>query len=160
MEQSLWAAMPAYMRKLNAALKKHTGRELPIGTCPLTFASWMGGDRDGNPNVTAQVHNCSSHMLIALPNTSVRVVAGDTGAGCYATPLEREQRCAGFCTFHLFRKSAAGWVSIGGRWGEDGGVINCFYFWRHVMSARNCSASLQAQPLKNFWLLLQSLKRN
>ena len=54
-EQSLWAAIPAYMRKLNAALKKHTGRELPIGTCPLTFASWMGGDRDGNPNVTAQV---------------------------------------------------------------------------------------------------------
>lgn len=54
-EQSLWAAIPAYMRKLNAALKKHTGRELPIGTCPLTFGSWMGGDRDGNPNVTAQV---------------------------------------------------------------------------------------------------------
>lgn len=64
-EQSLWAAMPAYMRKLNAALKKHTGRELPIGTCPLTFASWMGGDRDGNPNVTAQVMHCSSHMLIS-----------------------------------------------------------------------------------------------
>ena len=64
-EQSLWAAMPAYMRKLNAALKKHTGRELPIGTCPLTFASWMGGDRDGNPNVTAQVMHFSSAMLIA-----------------------------------------------------------------------------------------------
>ena len=55
MEQSLWAAVPAYMRKLNAALKKHTGKELPIGTTPLTFGSWMGGDRDGNPNVTAQV---------------------------------------------------------------------------------------------------------
>ena len=64
MEQSLWAALPAYMRKLNAALKKHTGRELPIGTCPLTFGSWMGGDRDGNPNVTAQVRICScAHEL-------------------------------------------------------------------------------------------------
>lgn len=55
MEQSLWAAVPAFLRKLSAALKKHTGRELPIDATPLTFGSWMGGDRDGNPNVTASV---------------------------------------------------------------------------------------------------------
>ena len=55
MEQSLWAAVPAFLRKLSAALKKHTGRELPIDARPLTFGSWMGGDRDGNPNVTASV---------------------------------------------------------------------------------------------------------
>ena len=52
-EQSLWAAVPAFLRKLSLALKKHTGRELPINATPLTFGSWMGGDRDGNPNVTA-----------------------------------------------------------------------------------------------------------
>lgn len=55
MEQSLWAAVPAFLRKLSLALKKHTGRELPINATPLTFGSWMGGDRDGNPNVTAPV---------------------------------------------------------------------------------------------------------
>lgn len=55
MEQSLWAAVPAFLRKLSLALKKHTGRELPINMTPLTFGSWMGGDRDGNPNVTAPV---------------------------------------------------------------------------------------------------------
>ncbi|KAK9905656.1 hypothetical protein WJX75_003995 [Coccomyxa subellipsoidea] len=54
-EQSLWAAVPTFLRRLSAALKKHTGRELPIGPAPLNFGSWMGGDRDGNPNVTASV---------------------------------------------------------------------------------------------------------
>lgn len=66
MEQSLWAAVPAYMRKLNSALKKHTDRELPIGCAPLTFGSWMGGDRDGNPNVTAQVGSKSVIRPITL----------------------------------------------------------------------------------------------
>ncbi|CAD6239291.1 unnamed protein product [Miscanthus lutarioriparius] len=37
------------------ALKKHTGRPLPLTCTPIKFGSWMGGDRDGNPNVTAKV---------------------------------------------------------------------------------------------------------
>ncbi|KAG2450080.1 hypothetical protein HYH02_000184 [Chlamydomonas schloesseri] len=54
-EQSLWAAVPQYMRRLSAALKKHTGHDLPLQATPFRFGSWMGGDRDGNPNVTAKV---------------------------------------------------------------------------------------------------------
>ena len=54
-EQSLWAALPAYLRRLSGALKRHTGQPLPLEACPVRFASWMGGDRDGNPNVTARV---------------------------------------------------------------------------------------------------------
>lgn len=57
-EQSLWAAVPAYLRKLCAALQKHCGRPLPMGCVPVTFASWMGGDRDGNPTVTAKASFC------------------------------------------------------------------------------------------------------
>jgi phosphoenolpyruvate carboxylase len=52
-EQSLWAAVPTFLRRMSAALKKHTGRELPLNATPIKFGSWMGGDRDGNPNVTA-----------------------------------------------------------------------------------------------------------
>ncbi|GAV73296.1 PEPcase domain-containing protein [Cephalotus follicularis] len=54
-EQSLWKAVPHYLRRVSNALKKHTGKPLPLTCTPIKFGSWMGGDRDGNPNVTAQV---------------------------------------------------------------------------------------------------------
>ncbi|XP_050372635.1 phosphoenolpyruvate carboxylase 4 isoform X2 [Argentina anserina] len=54
-EQSLWKAVPRYLRCVSNALKKHTGKPLPLTCTPIRFGSWMGGDRDGNPNVTAKV---------------------------------------------------------------------------------------------------------
>ncbi|KAK7309983.1 hypothetical protein RJT34_07159 [Clitoria ternatea] len=54
-EQSLWKAVPHYLRRVSIALKKHTGKPLPLTCTPIRFGSWMGGDRDGNPNVTAKV---------------------------------------------------------------------------------------------------------
>ncbi len=54
-EYSLWTAIPSYMRKLDKALFEHLGTSLPIDVNPISYASWMGGDRDGNPNVTAEV---------------------------------------------------------------------------------------------------------
>ncbi|CAN6478408.1 unnamed protein product [Victoria cruziana] len=54
-EQSLWKAIPHYLRRVSNSLKKHTGRPLPLTCTPIRFGSWMGGDRDGNPNVTSKV---------------------------------------------------------------------------------------------------------
>ncbi|GLT73117.1 hypothetical protein SLA2020_449960 [Shorea laevis] len=54
-EQSLWKAVPHYLRRVSNALKKHTGKPLPLRCTPIRFGSWMGGDRDGNPSVTAKV---------------------------------------------------------------------------------------------------------
>jgi len=54
-EESLWDAVPAYLRELDRALQATTGRRLPIDATPIAFGSWMGGDRDGNPNVTPEI---------------------------------------------------------------------------------------------------------
>jgi phosphoenolpyruvate carboxylase len=54
-EQTLWDALPRSLRMLDNALRTHTGRALPIDAAPICFGSWIGGDRDGNPNVTASV---------------------------------------------------------------------------------------------------------
>ncbi|MEZ4315586.1 MAG: phosphoenolpyruvate carboxylase [Polyangiaceae bacterium] len=54
-EQTLWDAVPAFVRSLDDALIRHTGAPLPLSAAPIRFGSWMGGDRDGNPNVTPAV---------------------------------------------------------------------------------------------------------
>jgi phosphoenolpyruvate carboxylase len=54
-EQSLWQAVPAFLRSVDAELRQVSGRSLPLEVAPLRFGSWIGGDRDGNPNVTPKV---------------------------------------------------------------------------------------------------------
>lgn len=54
-ENSLWQAVPDYLRRLDDALVAATGERLPLDAAPVRFSSWMGGDRDGNPFVTAKV---------------------------------------------------------------------------------------------------------
>ncbi len=54
-EQSLWDAVPHLVRSVDRALQASTGRTLPLEATPVRFGSWIGGDRDGNPNVTPEV---------------------------------------------------------------------------------------------------------
>ena len=54
-ETVLWEAVPDFLRKLDATMKAYLDKGLPLESAPIRFASWMGGDRDGNPNVTPDV---------------------------------------------------------------------------------------------------------
>ena len=54
-EETIWNALPQFCRSLDRTLRKVTGKGLPIEAAPISFGSWIGGDRDGNPSVTPDV---------------------------------------------------------------------------------------------------------
>ena len=56
-ESSLWHALPEFLRELDSVLVDRGLTALPIDAAPVRIATWMGGDRDGNPNVTSTVTN-------------------------------------------------------------------------------------------------------
>lgn len=51
-ENSLWRAIPDFLRELDEKTQRYLGKGLPVDTAPVRISSWMGGDRDGNPFVT------------------------------------------------------------------------------------------------------------
>ncbi len=54
-EDSLWNAVPKICSRLDQAVEEYTGKKLPTNYSPFKFGSWMGGDRDGNPNVNHKI---------------------------------------------------------------------------------------------------------
>jgi len=54
-ENSLWEAIPEFLRDLNGYLHTNFDTVLPLDAKPVQFSSWMGGDRDGNPFVTSSL---------------------------------------------------------------------------------------------------------
>lgn len=60
-ESSLWSAVPDFIRHFDRLVGRHLGQQLPLNFCPFRFFSWMGGDRDGNPNVT---HDVTAKVLL------------------------------------------------------------------------------------------------
>jgi phosphoenolpyruvate carboxylase len=54
-ESSLWEAVPQFIRRLDKTLQQQANTSISLDAAPIKIASWMGGDRDGNPFVTAEV---------------------------------------------------------------------------------------------------------
>lgn len=73
-ENSLWAAVPAYLRELDEQIKNTIGYSFPVDARPIHFSSWMGGDRDGNPNVTAKI---TKDVLLDSRKRAVKLFLSD-----------------------------------------------------------------------------------
>ncbi|MGB5368233.1 MAG: phosphoenolpyruvate carboxylase [Polyangiales bacterium] len=85
LEQSLWHAVPRFLRRFDTALRSQTGRGLPIDASPIRFGSWMGGDRDGNPNVTAKV---TREAVFLCRWTAAKLLHGEVDALCQELSMD------------------------------------------------------------------------
>ncbi|MFA0357209.1 phosphoenolpyruvate carboxylase [Vibrio breoganii] len=97
-ENSLWEAIPDFLRELDDRVSTHLDERLPIDARPVHFSSWMGGDRDGNPFVThditqevlwlsrwkaadlyhADIEELITELSMTKCNETVRELAGDS----------------------------------------------------------------------------------
>ncbi|MGJ8692669.1 MAG: phosphoenolpyruvate carboxylase [Thalassotalea sp.] len=71
---SFWFAVPKFLKELNQLSQDITKKDLPIDYNPITMASWMAGDRDGNPFVTAKL---SEQALLNARLTAAKLYLTD-----------------------------------------------------------------------------------
>jgi phosphoenolpyruvate carboxylase len=60
-QQTIWDGIPTFMRRVDTSLLANGCPRLPLDRSIVTFGSWMGGDRDGNPYVTA---SCTRDVVL------------------------------------------------------------------------------------------------
>ncbi|HEY8479726.1 MAG TPA: phosphoenolpyruvate carboxylase [Spirillospora sp.] len=77
-DETIFRVVPQIYRSLDRALDEGSGTRPPKARPYLRFGSWIGGDRDGNPYVTAQVTRDAimiqaDHVLRALENVCARI---------------------------------------------------------------------------------------
>ena len=83
-DDTLFRLVPAVYRELSSALDAgETGAQRPAAPAFLRFGSWVGGDRDGNPQITAHVTRetmliQSEHILRGLESAAIRIGSGLT----------------------------------------------------------------------------------
>jgi phosphoenolpyruvate carboxylase len=96
-DETLFRAVPEIYRSLDHALDpRGSGTRPALAPAFIRFGSWVGGDRDGNPSVTARVTAeamdvQAEHVLLALENAATRIGRSLT-ADAVTTPASTSLR--------------------------------------------------------------------
>ncbi|MGN6446005.1 phosphoenolpyruvate carboxylase [Amnibacterium sp.] len=83
-DETLYTAVPSVYRRIDETLQGDvSGDSAPLVRPFMRLGTWVGGDRDGNPFVTASVTKqaaaiASEHVLLGLERTAARVGRGLT----------------------------------------------------------------------------------
>ncbi|MEV0581830.1 phosphoenolpyruvate carboxylase [Nonomuraea sp. NPDC050310] len=90
-DETLFRVVPQVYRSLDAALGEGSGTREPLARPFIRYGSWIGGDRDGNPNVTAKVTReavliQAEHVLTALETATGRIARTITAAAQFTPP--------------------------------------------------------------------------
>jgi phosphoenolpyruvate carboxylase len=78
-DQTIFRALPALCREIDRAAAPGTGDRPPVfDHVPVRWGSWVGGDRDGHPEVDAEVTRqaarvASEHVLLGLEAATRRI---------------------------------------------------------------------------------------
>jgi phosphoenolpyruvate carboxylase len=103
-DETLFTVLPQVYRKLDALLVEDPERpHRPVAPSFVRLGSWIGADRDGNPNVTSSITRAAAgiaaeHVLIGLERVATRVgrsltlEAGLTPPSAELTSLWNRQR--------------------------------------------------------------------
>lgn len=86
-------ALPMVWQDLDHLSAQH-GIDLPPELTPIRFGSWVGGDRDGNPFVTAEVTDevltLQRQRSLRLLRTSIQQLSGDLSVSAKIRPITDE----------------------------------------------------------------------
>jgi phosphoenolpyruvate carboxylase len=93
-DETLYTTIPEVYRRIDDAVQGvRSGAEAPMVPAFVRLGTWVGGDRDGNPFVTASVTKkaagiASEHVLLGLERTAARVGRGLTLDGTTTPPSD------------------------------------------------------------------------
>jgi phosphoenolpyruvate carboxylase len=93
----IWSIAPQIQRDVERALERHYGATVEVPVF-LRWRSWIGGDRDGNPNVTAAVTRWAltrqRRTALELHLAELRELHEDLSISARLAPVPNELRAA------------------------------------------------------------------